>query len=388
MTIARLILVGLLPLVVACTSSDDPNPTTDVASPAASQTERTPGEANETTPVPAPTSADASTRNLPAFDLANYDNGDEIVDLTAEVGSERRYPDELRAGSTELPLETVRSIVTEFLADSRIVITRKTLRNQRIDWVEDYCDNGTRIYRFFGPFIRLAGNPVEGQIGLWEIVHTELTEWNEPYIAIREGLIRNAYVSRGWDAVPSKTSLTAPGIDGFPGLSVIPGSTIRVFDNPDCEDPQPITEYSAAQWSLLGLEAMRAIPDELRQGEMQLDPARVVDLWKSTLTDVVTFSNMNGYPLIYGCGNRGVVLRPRDDKFGEVFTVSYEDGSDVTANGIWVIYDYDNPIWGVEHEFLYAEEQDDPYRNIIAAEISNCSIDEALEIAEELSQLD
>ena len=212
-------------------------------------------------------------------------------------------------------------------------------------------------------------------------MHTDLTPWNEPYIASEEDGARNAYLTRGWDAVNAKTSLLVPGLEGFPSFSAVPGSQLRVFDYPACDDPQPVLQFSAEPWDLLGLGSLRKLPDELRLGREPIESERLIELWTETLTDIVTFSNMNGHPLVYGCGNRGVILNTQVPTFGETYTTRLRDGSDVSPNGIWIDREFDNPVWGVMHEYLFLIEQDDPYRNVVAANIDKCSIEDGLAYA-------
>lgn len=322
----------------------------------------------------------------PPFDIRDYENGNDVAELLSEAGDERAFPAELLPDSPELPLELARALATNYLNDTRIVLVKQAFRDIRIEAVVDYCDNGTREIKYLrtktgpGPFANAEFRATEGWKTEWLIAHTDLTPWNEPYVAGLFDAGRAAFISRGWDATPV-LRFKSPGPDGlFKLLSRDTNQHARVFDNPNCADPPPVLEYTPTQWSLIGLERMLQFPEGQTIADSQIDPGELVASYDQRFMNITTFSNLNAEPFLFFCDNhRGVVLGKNSAKFGEVFTWRIKDGSDIAPNGVWIIYEYDNTNWGAEHEFLFQEAEYNPLRAVVAAEIEDCSIERGLE---------
>ncbi len=385
-----LVALAVLSLVAAACSSEEPS--TDrsgdaaTATSASSDTRRvtpTPTAATETNAAPAATSTPLPTRPLPPFDLVDYANGDEIAVFMEGLGEERSFPAELYAGAPELPYEEVTRLVTEFLADSRVLFVRKGFRDTNVDGIEDYCDNGLGVLIYSGATV-LGPSDFTGAVFPWSVEHTQNTEWNRPYIAGNPFANRTAYFTRGWDGVG------APVIreSDVPGLVRISGNNegrVRVFSNPDCSDPQVLTEVDPLVWNLLNVGEAFEWPEELEPTSPQLDPETVVRTWKEAFRNVLVFDNLNGFPWEYVCGDRGVIVsRWNPDVLGEPYTFTLEDASDVYPNSAMFYREFDNKDLGIRPVLTLLQEEGQFHLQIFAVELTDCSIEEGVALAEQV----
>ncbi len=392
MRVRLLAVLAMLSLIAAACSSEEPSVEPADTGAGASPTETaTPPETGQDspaaapatpTPAPAATSTPLPTLPLPPFDLADYANGDEIAEFMEGLGEERPFPAELYAGAPELPEEEVTRLVSEFLADSRVVYVLKRFRDTNVDLIVDYCDNELSVVIYLRPDKPRSVGEFTGAVNPWSVEHTEITEWNRPYIAGDPFVSRLVYFTRGWDGVGAPIIRESDG----PGLARISGDNeghVRVFSNPDCSDPQVLTEADPLVWNLLNVGEAFEWPEELEPASPQLDPETVERTWKEAFRNVLVFDNLNGFPSEYVCGDRGVVVGRWDiGILGEPYTFTLEDASDVYPNSAIFYRHFDNADLGIGQVLTLLPEEDQFFQQIFAVELTDCSIEEGVALAE------
>ncbi len=379
----KIVLVGVIALVIACGSGDEPNAEPDSDSAAITTPEKSPAEPTRSAPAPTPTASTVTRPDLPAFDLANFENGDEIAELIAEVGEERAYPAELLIGSPELPIEEARALLEDYLSDSRIVFIRRQIRHSEIDTVDDFCDNGMAV-RTWHSSTQYRQESSIGFVYPWSIAHTDITPWNQPYVTTDDFVRNHLYQLWGFDAL-GYSSLRPPQEDGLVRYGAGRDVHIRVFDNPGCADPALATDLDPLAWDLLKIGQLVSWPEELRISAPQLPPTELVAIWKEAHTDILTYNNLNGFPYAYNCGGRAVMVsRNRPDMIGEVYSWSIEEAADVINNGVWYIYDWDDPAFDEEKELMFVPAEQEFHQGVFAAQLTNCSIEEGLALADQI----
>ena len=129
---------------------------------------------------------------------------------------------------------------------------------KRIRHVVDYCDNGTLEYRYLAPELVGDTNLIVGFVNTWSVHHTDLTAWNEPYIAGERNSRGEEYAVFGLDNIGAPQLV--PPSDRFPRLDINLKSRIRVFNHPACNDPNPFLGVTALEWGLLGIGTLAIWP--------------------------------------------------------------------------------------------------------------------------------
>jgi hypothetical protein len=156
-----------------------------------------------------------------------------------------------------------------------------------------------------------------------------------------------------------------------------------VFANPDCQKIEPANEFSAEQWTVLGIGKSRTILDYISLDEQQLSEDELLARWNEYLSDIVIFSNIQegGLRSIYCADGSGI----KTDRyvpsaiFGKEYIWNVRDARDIAKNAVWVIEEYrdpDDPQFYHEMQYLVdLEAQTDPYFAVVAAAMPNCSLE-------------
>jgi hypothetical protein len=331
---------------------------------------------------------------LPPFDIGEFSNSDDIANFMGEVGKEKVLPSELHSTAPELSTNQAAEILREFLADTRVVTVEKTLRETRVKRIEDYCDNGVRITIYLRPgglsFTDRQLGAAQRYIGLkvlWTVEHSDITAWNEPYIAGSETGNMHISFTRGWDGM-GFPQLFPSNQDGYVRLGYDSDEHIRVFDHPNCDDPLPVLEYSPDQWQVLGLGAHKKYPEELRTDQPQLDEETLLALWDETWKNTMSFDNLSGLPFLMMCeDHQAIDVNPYNQTFGEVFSWHLEDGREINTNGVWMAKKSDNRNYAqIAPEYRDLRHIDDPYRQVIILDLPDCSIENGLAYVESIRE--
>ncbi len=371
MRVVKIALSAVLALAAACSSADEPSRDTSQDAPTATPTAVT---------VSSTVTSPAAPIAPPPFNPDDYANGNEIIGLIAEVGPERPYPSELLPDSPELPNDLAKALAEDFLNDSRVVITMVGFRDETVDFVEDYCDNGVKRTIYVRP--DLEADTFMGFVRHWTVAHTSSTDWNSPYITSGYHLRNPDFYTFGIDGL-GFPRLGGPDEVGKARFGY--RNHVHVFDNPACADPIQLTAFDSTQWELLDLGELVSWPDELRPSSPQLEPRILERMWEEEYVNILVFDNLNGYPRGYTCEDQGVMLnRISPQAIGKVYDWSIEDGSEIANNGAWFIYDYHDPGIGTEREFFFVPDDDEFHPDVFAVEINDCSIEDGLAIADQI----
>jgi hypothetical protein len=378
---------GLLLMVIACGSQDVGG--IELSTPQPSATSKSVAQDETTATVES-----QSDRFLDSsFDSAEFLNGEDAEEFIREVGREKVYPSALMNGAPTLSENEARELVVEYLSDTRVVLIEEGFRGSNIELIMDFCDNGVREKVFIGFSVKdIRDRP--GNRLIWSVEHTGLTQWNSPYITGSHNENRTGYLATGWDAT-NPDVLWPPDSNGKVRLGPDRNQYIRVFDHPECPDPQPVLTQGADQWQLLGLGEMIEFPEVLRDTEPRATGQELEQIWTDVFTDLVSFSNLEGYPIAMWCANgTGMILSPyaEDRDYGREWTWHMEDASDIHPNSIWIVYHLAND--GVEKEFLTVANDDSrahhlshgDHRRIVAARTSDCDLEKGAILAEQVKE--
>lgn len=378
-----LLIIGLMAAAVACGSSPGAVESDDQAGAAPSPT-----TASSATSTPAPettASVDDEAPTVeppPPFDPGDYSNGEKARPFIEAVGEERIFPSELMHGQPELPDNLSAALATEFLNDSRVVYFLRGLRDTSIQRIVDYCDNSVLINIFADGLVNIREIP--GRLFTWRIAHSDSTAWNTPFIAALGAEQSLSFLALGVDGVRGTSRLNPPGTNGFPRIGANPLEFVRVFDNPGCPDPQPLLTLPSVAWDILGVGEYISFPEEIIYTSPRLEPGVLVDKFDQWFTNLVSFENLTGLPIVQYCSDhRGVNLFPFHSKFGKEFEWRIVDASHLWPNAIWIRYEnYKDGVTPDSQELFFLGPDGETFRPIAAASNPECSIEEGLEYVE------
>lgn len=385
-------------LVAACTSGEAAsNPTPTAAGVGSSGTQpgssNAPGSAPGTqnpeqtpthTPASGPDAGDAFI-TFPAIDLADYVNGDDISEFVDQVGDEKPFPVALMDGQPELSREDAASLVAEYFADTRVVFFKEGLRDTSVQRIMDFCDNGVAINLFSGAGL-VGRNDIAGRLRGWGVGHGEFSEWNTPFLTTLGADETISFIALGYDGVRGIPRFNPAGENTFTRIGSNPRDFVRVFDYQDCPDPLPILELPQQAWELLGVGEYIQFPDDLLYTSPQLERDELVSRFEDWFTNLVSFENLSGIPIVQYCADRrGVILSPYNPNFGRVFEWRITDSSHSWPNMITIEYDFrSGGFETLGGELFFLGPDGNNFRPIAAASNPECSVEEGIEYAESI----